>query len=326
MPGLMATDLDRIEELLADQEKAIRDAFRDFISAMNSQAVTDAIAAKLENRDVAGAMAIVESYIARLGNVIPAIAATVGAFTANELAEIVSHSVPDIVHAISFDPSFPRAAEIVQAHRAQFVSYFTDQQRRATSQALARSFREGTHAISTARAFRDSIGLTPDQEQWVANYRASLVNRNRTALARDLRDRRFDGRVQAAIDNNRPLTDKQIDTMVDRYRKNALQMRAETIARTEGGQATSEAREEAKTQMIEQTGIDPERVEEMWNATRDTHTRDWHASMNGQLRPIGVPFTDGLGNKLRYPHDPQAPLNTRINCRCTKTFSIRPAA
>jgi hypothetical protein len=63
----------------------------------------------------------------------------------------------------------------------------------------------------------------------------------------------------------------------------------------------------------------------MWNATRDTHTRAWHASMNGQKRAIGVPFVDGLNNLLRYPGDPKAPLKTRINCRCSKTFSIKVA-
>lgn len=320
----MAADLDRIDELLSEQEKAVRDAFRAFLSSMNSDTVTAAIQAQLERGDVAGALSIIESYIARLGNVIPAIAATVGAFTAAELATIVAESVPDVVMAISFDPSFPRAAEIVQLHRGEFITYFTEQQRQATTQAIARSFREGTHAISTARAFRDSIGLTPAQEQWVANYRTALTSRNRNALQRDLRDRRFDGRVQAAIDRNRPLTDKQIDTMVERYRKNALQMRAETIARTEGGRATSEARDESLAQMIDQTGIDPGRIEEMWNATRDKNTRDWHASMNGQKRAIGVPFVDGLGNLLRYPHDPKAPVNTTANCRCTKTFSIMP--
>ncbi len=145
-------------------------------------------------------------------------------------------------------------------------------------------------------------------------------------LQRDLRDRRFDGRVQAAIDRNRPLTTKQIDMMVDRYRKNALQMRAETIARTEGLQATSEARDESVAQMIDQTGLAPERIVDIWNATRDKRTRDWHATMNGQKQPKGTPFVDGLGNRLRYPGDPQAPANTRINCRCAKTFSVLPAA
>lgn len=322
----MAADLDRLDELLADQEKAIRDAFRDFIAAIGSEAVTAAIVERLENRDVEGAMRIVDSYVARMGDVLPAIAATVGTYTAVELATIMAEDAPDVVAAISFDPSHPRAAQIVRDHRLRFVRDFTTEQRKAVQQALTRSFNTGTGAIEAARSFRDAIGLTAYQENAVANYRRLLENRDRQALQRELRDRRSDRLVERAIERDRPLTQKQIDTMVDRYRRNYLQMRAETIARTEGTQASAEARDEALDQMIEQTGLDPERIVERWNATRDKRVRDFHASMNGQEQPKGTPFTDGLGNKLRYPGDPRAPANTRINCRCSKTFSVRPAA
>jgi Phage Mu protein F like protein len=111
---------------------------------------------------------------------------------------------------------------------------------------------------------------------------------------------------------------------VERYRARALMMRSENIARTEAVRSTSLAQEEALQQMIEQTGIDSRRVEDVWNATRDKRTRDWHESMDGQRRPHGVPFEDGHGNRLRFPGDPEAAAETTINCRCARTFAIGP--
>lgn len=319
------TEQERLEQLLDQQEATIQRAFRQFLAQMNSDTVAAALTAKLEANDVPGAMAIVDSYIIQLSNVIPTVAAAVGAFTATELTNTVRAAIPEQVNAISFDPSWPRAAEIIQQHRADFLEHFTQEQRAATSQALARSFREGTHVRQAAREFRNSIGMTPRDEQAVANYRTLLESRSKQALTRDLRDRRSDVTIERAIERNRPLTEKQIDTMVDRYRRNMLAQRAETVAITETTRAASEARDEATRQMIDQTGIEEDRIEEIWNATRDNRTRSFHASMNGQRRALGVPFTDGLGNSLRYPGDPKAPLRTIIRCRCNKTISVKPS-
>lgn len=317
------TPLEHFEELLAKQEAAVRAAFRAYLAAVGSEgAVLDAIIEKLEARDIQGALLIVDSHVITFANVLPAIAQAVGVATARELGALV----PESAMAISFDPSHPRAAEIIRRNRLRFVQDFSAQQRRATLNALSRGQATGMGTIETARLFRSSIGLTAQQEGYVASYRRQLESRNRGALERAARDRRFDETIARAIERDRPLTEKQIDMMTSRYRGRLLAMRSETIARTEAGRATSEAREESLTQMIEATGIAVERVERIWNPTRDKRTRDWHASMAGQKRGRDEPFVDGLGNKLLYPHDPKAPAETTINCRCGLTFEIKPAA
>ena len=369
------SDIDRIDALLEKQEKSIRDAFLAFVAAFaatGEKAPMRTIEALLHRRDVAGALKIVDSYVERMGNVLPRVIQAVGEDAAKELSELVAEAAaslprltsieqpigllpappappalpapggaappappappaapppsPEGTVAVDFDPTNPRAAAIIRENRLQFVREMAAEQRRATTQALTRAMTNGAGPIETARAFRDSIGLTAYQENAVANYRRLLVARDRAALSRELRDRRSDRTVENAISRDKPLTEKQIDSMADRYRKNYRQMRAETIARTEGTTAASLARDESLQQMIDQTGIDTQRIEEIWNATRDKRTRDWHRSMNGQTVPHGGLFTDGLGNKLRRPGDPQSPAATRINCRCVKTFRIKPAA
>ncbi len=57
-------------------------------------------------------------------------------------------------------------------------------------------------------------------------------------------------------------------------------------------------------------------MHKIWIATGDERTRDWHLSMDGQEVAENARFTDGNGNKLRYPGDPHAPGETVYNCRC----------
>lgn len=312
------TDAERLDQLLADQEKAIRKAFLEFLAAFGSGPVMDEVIRKLEARDVNGALAIVDSYVIRMADVLPAISAIVGTTTATELADSLSGNVL----AISFNPSNPAAANIIASQRMEFIRDFSDAQRQSVQQALNRGYREGLGTEGLARRFRDAIGLHPQQEQWVVSFETQLRNRDRRALDRANRDRRFDPSIEAAITSDRQLTERQITAMVDRYRKRTLMMRAEHIARTEGLRATSEARDIAAGQMAQTLGLPDDRIVGTWRATRDNRVRDHHASMEGQKRPRGQPFIDGFGNRLRYPGDPAAPANTVINCRCGVVYTI----
>lgn len=314
----MPDQLDRLEALLDELEATVADDFREFVRSVNSAEVFAVIEGLLEEGKVDEALEIVDSYVVRFSNVLPAVQATAGEAAAIELGALAGQ----FAIAISFDPSHPRAAALARANRLLLIREFTEEQRRATRQAIGRAFELGTGTAGTARAFRGSIGLTQAQEGWVASFEQLLRNRDKRALTRALRDRRFDRTLTAAVNLDRPLTEAQIAAQVERYRARALMMRSETIARTEAVRATSLAREEALQQMLEQTGIDPARVRRKWNATRDKRTRDAHTAMAGQLRELGAPFEDGDGNRLRFPGDPLAPAATTINCRCTITVQF----
>lgn len=88
-----------------------------------------------------------------------------------------------------------------------------------------------------------------------------------------------------------------------------LQWRREMIARTE----TTRVANAGARNLFSRWGV----TKKEWMSTGDERTREWHASMNGQIVDIGSKFVSGLGNKLDYPGDPNAPLNEFIQCRCT---------
>jgi len=318
----MANELERLDQLLAKQEKRIAQAIRDYLAIVNSEVVVSVITDLLERGRAEDAIAYLNTYVNRIGDTIPSIWQEVGEDAMDDLRQLL----PAAAVGISFDVTFPRAAELIRANRLEFIRDFTESQRDTLRQVLERSMIEGSGTEATARAFRSAVGLSPVQETAVANYRRSLEANSRHALDYVLRDRRFDRTVTGAIERDRPLTAAQIDRMVDRYRARRIAARAADIARTEAHDAFSAARLEALEQMVEETGIDRGRVIRIWNVTPDKRLRDWHATMSGQERKLGETFEDGLGNQLRRPGDRQAPAETVINCRCTETFRIAAAA
>ncbi len=59
-----------------------------------------------------------------------------------------------------------------------------------------------------------------------------------------------------------------------------------------------------------------------WHTILDKKTRDWHAEVNGQTRPILEPF-DVDGELLLFPRDESlgASGGNVVNCRCSVTYS-----
>ena len=63
-------------------------------------------------------------------------------------------------------------------------------------------------------------------------------------------------------------------------------------------------------------------LEKEWLATSDARTRDWHAELDGQTRPIDKPFENAIG-KIMFPGDPSADGANVYNCRCTLISRVK---
>lgn len=102
----------------------------------------------------------------------------------------------------------------------------------------------------------------------------------------------------------------------------ANESRAELVGRikdTYGGIKTSRAAMIARTEVlgITQKGSFEAYKQAMipikiWSAIIDPRTRGTHAMIDGEERPIGVPFSNGL----QFPGDPSGPAREICNCRC----------
>ena len=75
-------------------------------------------------------------------------------------------------------------------------------------------------------------------------------------------------------------------------------------------------------QLIESGKIENDDVTRTWDAADDADTRGSHNHMDGQPRKGMAPFTSGLGNALRFPLDPLAPIEDTAQCRCVVRTKI----
>lgn len=315
----------RLENLLDRKAAALQRKFQTFVSSVKSDAAMKQVRQLLAAGRTHEALDVLDRHVISYSNTI---AQEFNSSAQDEIRGLVSAEFLNRLRGeigISFDPTHPRAVALIRAHRLEFIQQFTNQQRAAVRQAIARAFGTGQGITPMANAFRNAIGLTQQQEAMVASYQNLLEEGSRRALDRTLRDRRYDRTVERIADENDVLDASQITRMVDRYRENMIAHRAKTIARTESLRILSEARQEALQQITEEVGIQGYRVARTWNATKDARTRDSHTAMDGQT-VIGIdePFLTPDGEYLMYPGDPNASPGEVINCRCVVTHDILP--
>lgn len=88
-----------------------------------------------------------------------------------------------------------------------------------------------------------------------------------------------------------------------------MKFRAERIVRTESTRATNYG----ITIGAEKYDFE---VQKEWIAIRDNRTRHSHRGVDGELRDLDKPYTNGL----MFPGDPTAPIKETANCRCTQSI------
>lgn len=324
----IATEIAAIDALLANVERQVKRAFLDYLKKAKSKETLKAVRKLLQDGNVDGVVNLFERLSKGLSQPLTAAMIHVASEEMRSLAPKAVRaafqqngtSIPQI--AIQFDASNAHAAALAQELTARFVRQINEQQRKIILELVQQGQLNGEGPLATARKIRDNIGLTERQYQAVLNYRSLLENQDLQALSRTLRDKRFDRTVRNNFKEDEPLTQSQINNMVDRYRNRYLAYRADTIARTEAHEIVNVARQEGLQQTIEQAGIDQSSVRQKWRATRDNRTRDTHSALDNQVSDANGYFTSPSGARLRFPGDPLAPAEEKINCRCTTTVTF----
>lgn len=167
------------------------------------------------------------------------------------------------------------------------------------------------------------IGMTPAQQQWIANAREELVRLDSAYFSRALRDTRYDAMIKKAIADGEPLTGAQIDNIITRLEARTLKYRGDVIARTESITALRAGQNEAMKQLIETGEVGTEDVRKIWSAALDGRTRDSHEALDGTEIGVDEAFISG-GSSLMYPGDSSlgAQPGEIIQCRCSVSYRI----
>jgi len=229
-------------------------------------------------------------------------------------------AVVDATHR--FSTTNPFAARAIRNYELNLIQGISSDTVSAVRNAVEADILSGANPRSTARVYRNTIGLTPSQERAVRNYNNSLKNLDTDALDRKLRDGRFDSKVRRAIQDGKPLAAKDVERMTQRYRERYIKYRSEVIARTESLRAVSIGNQMAMDQMVQTGAIDKTKVRKHWVYTRDARTRNEHVKIP-MLNPNGVEidgfFTTPLG-PLKFPRDPMGAAGNTIQCRCAVVY------
>ena len=321
IPGGATDPASRIERVLSAQEAGF---VRVFLQAI--QDIVDAhTLAELEELLLQGrvdeALEALDAAAGLLGSQYGA------AYTAaaTDTARFLSASALTV--SINFDQTNIRAVDAISRNRLRLIREFTEEQRRATRQALQDGIARGINPRAQAIQFRQSIGLTERQQRSVENFRRLLTDGragglpSETALNRALRDGRFDRSILRAIRENRPLADEQVERMVQRYRDRYIRYRSEVISRTEALRAVHEGTNEMYEQAVDAGQINAGQLQRRWVTAGDERVRGSHMRLNGEVRMIGETWTADDG-ELRYPGDPAAPGSETIQCRCVISTRI----
>lgn len=309
----------RIERLLDRADAHFRREFLAMVAAIQDEHTLTTLTALLAEGRIEDALRSLDAA----GEALGAAYTEVITFSGQDAAKEIQAASGEIV--VRFDVTNVRAVQAMQENRLRLVREFGEQQRRATRQAILDGIERGINPREMAREFRRSIGLTQRQQGWVSNYRRLLENNDPRALARQLRDARYDPTIQRAIAEGKPLSRAQIDRMVARYRERALKYRAETIARTESLRSVHQGREAMFQQAIDNGTLSQEQLIGIWNTAADERVRKSHSPMNGQEQPFGVPFTSGAGNTALHP-GAFGIAEEDVDCRCVKSTRIRTPA
>ncbi|RLE20448.1 MAG: hypothetical protein DRJ50_10715 [Actinobacteria bacterium] len=305
-----------VERLIEEGEKAIAVSFGEVVLSLQAERTLAALAELISNGQFEEALSMVTAGAGKLATTINQVFVGAGIETLQELGDKFGV-------IISYDQANWRAVRIMTDNKLNLVREFALTQKEATRQALVNGIRDGLNPRAQARAFRESIGLTKAQVEYVDRYRKELDTLNPRALGRKLRDGRFDRTIEKAIRDKSPLGKKQIEKMVGRYRERWIKHRSEVIARTESLRSVHQGTNEAVQQALESGAIDADKTKQTWNTALDERVRDFatgattsHATMHHQERPVGVPFESGASNQLMFPGDPAAPAKETIMCRC----------
>lgn len=311
-----------IDSLVERGEIEIASGFVDTILAMRAAHSLAELTALIEAGQTEAAIAMVDAHAARFASILDRVFVGAGQETIDQLGDRLGV-------VVNFEQSNARAVAWMQGKRLDLIREFTAGQREATRQALLDGIAQGLNPREQARAFRDSIGLTRKQLEYVENYRRELESLDPRALARQLRDGRFDRTIRDAIARESPLPRQKIEQMVGRYRERWIKHRAEVIARNESLEAAHAATDEAIRQAIESGAVDQLKAKSTWHTADDERVRDFstgaetsHRTMDEQEQPFGEAFVSGAGNPIRYPGDPAAPLEDTIQCRCRVSTQI----
>ena len=320
---------EKFEVLLAEYEPIIRKAFLEAVADLRSGVAMRLVIERLERRDIEGAIQalnIDRAAYSPLDEAVRRAYSGGGNAIVNGMPALRDPNWANAV--VRFDAQAYRAVEWLRRYSLAepMVEIDKDVARTMMVEGLSRG--RGARSIgldiagrinrTTGRREGGAIGLSRPQAEYVVSMRDRLASGDpaemRKVFDMTRRDKRFDRTIEKAIREEKPIPATQLDRITGRYADRLLELRGTTIATDQGMASFNEAQMEAYRQAIDKGTVKEADLEKTWRSVGDMRVRDTHVAMDGQKVGFMASFVSPSGATLRYPHDPDAPAEERVNC------------
>lgn len=336
----MASNRDPFDALTEEWEPQTRRAFLEAVQGIVDRQNVSLIARLLENGDVNGALRAVGLDPLDFRGLDQIITQTFGA-GGEAFAEDVNRQAPlkspeGAIVQFFFNARNPEAENWIRTRSSNLITQIVDDQRNMVREFLRVGLVEGNNPRTTAldlvgridprtkQRTGGVIGLTSGQEAWQRAYEAELRSGEpgelKKALARGLRDKRFDRTIAKAIRTGEPLPADTIQKMVIAYRNRSLKYRADTIARTETIRTLGQSQVETWNQAISTGRVRQDQLLKIPVSARDERVRHRHREVEN-LNAKGVNWSEpykvpaGMQPQMHAPYD--EPM-----CRCRERVKV----
>lgn len=191
---------------------------------------------------------------------------------------------------MAFDLTNPKAVEAIDLQAGQLIQNITAESRAAIREVLRRGFLQGNTVQEMARQIRGSIGLTERFARAVENYR------------------------QAQLDAG--VLPGKVAERAERYARRLLNLRAETIARTETLAASNRGQQAVWEDARNQGQLPPD-ARRTWILTEDERTCEICLEIP-DMNPDGV----GINEPFKTPNGYTMTPPEHVMCRCAVGLSF----
>lgn len=322
------------QKLIAELEPKLQKAFLQAIADLKRGVNWSQLIEALKNGDLDAAVAVLSIEPAVFSSYYEA---KVSAYTqGGTLAATTVNGPAGGKVTFRFDVTNPQAEAWIRKNVANKIAEDSEVIKQIARRVIQSGYSSGRHPNSIARDLVGRVengrrkggilGLTDNLASYRDSMRSRLSSGDQGELMKVLRmtrrDKRFDSRINAAI-NGRRLTSSEIDQMVSRYEDKLLALRAETVARTETGMAVMAGRKEEWDQALSKLGYPADAVEKTWMAGGGgKDPRPEHQAMGGHtVVGLNTPFV--FGNvMMQHALDPAGGAEHCANCTCDTTFRI----
>lgn len=218
---------------------------------------------------------------------------------------VAKNDLPKRSIDFAFDSLSPDVIRGINELNTKVIQTLKDDNRETVRQRIREGIVAGESPRSIAKDLRSTIGLAPNQEQAVRNFRKALEEgKVSKALGYELRDKR--------LKVTEEMTPAQIDKAVDAYRTKFIAFNAETNSRTAALDAQKLGQRLSWEQAADQGIVDRSRLKKKWVGVKDSRERPEHLAMEGDTVAFDQPFSNGQ----------MIPGDTEWNCRCVAQYFL----